>query len=477
MAPPLRLTGISKNFGSAVVLRDVSLDIRPGSFIGLLGPNGAGKSTLIKILAGLESASAGRIELGGKLVASLAGRPDVGFLHQDMGLVAAMSIGDNLRLGIGPLRNRLGLIDKAAERASARRALARVGLDADPQAAVGTLSAGGQALVAVARLLDLGARILVVDEATSTLAPADASVLAESLRQLAADGATVLMVTHKMNEVLDFTDRVVTLIDGRIAADRMTADLTFAKLLEILGSEAAGADAEAGPARSSGEVVVRLERACGGSAGPVDLELRRGEVMGLTGRPGSGLHDIALMAHRGIALTHGKAVRAKGARTAIVPPHRESQGGLSGQSVLANLSLTSLRRYRAPWGLVSDRRERAAGERMIARVSVQPPDPDADFGVLSGGNKQKVIFGRGLLAEPDLFILCEPTRGVDVGTRRELYRLIKQVADSGVAVLITSSDVEDLLAVSDVVGIVTNGVVGRLRARSEVGLDDLKEVL
>jgi ribose transport system ATP-binding protein len=478
-APELSIEGLTKSFGSTRVLRDIDLHISPGEFVGLMGPNGAGKSTLIKILDGVYERSAGSIRIGDEEVSSLGGRTDVGFIHQDLGLVEAMTVLENLRLGERPMRVFGPILNGAAERQSALSALERVDMTWAVDTPVAALAPGEQALVAIARAFARGARILFVDEATSTLPVADAKRVIVALRENAEQGATIVMVTHKLHEILDATRRVVVLLDGRLAADQATAGMDRAALVDLLLQHEtakvgkAVEDLRAEGAASAGPVL-EMVGAYGGRAGPVDLALRPGEVLGLTGLPGSGLHDIAFLAYGSMPPTRGAVKRKDGTRVALVPPHRETQGGFGELSVHENVTISSLWRWVIKVGLLALGRETHDSQEMVDRLAVMPPVIDGPFGVLSGGNKQKVIFGRALLNQPGVYVLCEPTRGVDVGTRSEIYRLIEEIRNDGAAVLVVSSDAEDLFAICDLIGVVQDGRISDVRRIDSIQPDELE---
>jgi len=480
VAKEIAISGLRKSFAGNEVLHGIDLTIAGGDFVGLMGPNGAGKSTLIKVLDGVYERSSGEVRYGGELVSSLGARPEVGFIHQDLGLVDELSITDNLRLGERPLRRFGPLLDRGRERADAARALARVNLGLPVDTAVGALSPGEKTLVAIARVLDRGAKVLFVDEATSTLPPADSRRLLEALKETAAGGATVIMVSHKLSEILDATNRVVLLLDGRIVEDSPAASLDREALVSMLvareKSESAGAGLHERKAAHAGDgpEALRLEDVHGGAVRGLDLTVRKGEVVGLTGLPGSGLHDLAHLAHGTMRPTKGRVVKPKGARSALVPPHRESQGGFADQSVTENLTISSLSRWRGPSRLLRGDRERADAQAMVERLGVKPADPEANFATLSGGNKQKVIFGRVLMSRPSLYVLCEPTRGVDVGTRLEIYALIDELAAAGAAVLVVSSDSEDLFAVCDRIAVVTDGRLSAFLTATETNPQQLE---
>lgn len=477
--PRLTITGLKKSFGSNRVLHGIDLTFEPGQFIGLMGPNGAGKSTLIKILDGLYTADEGSIKLDDQEVKNLGSRTECGFIHQDLGLIEDMSICDNLRLGQKPMKIAGPILNLRREREAAAEAIARVGLDRPVETPVSALSPGEKTLVAVARTLDRGARIVFVDEATSTLPAADSRRLMDALRATVTDGATVIMVSHKLSEILDDTDRVVVLLDGLVSTDEPTASLDRESLVEkLVAHESVMApETDQATAPETGDELIRLEGACGGRAGPIDLSLRGGEITGLTGLPGSGLHDIGFMVHGSMKPSRGKITANRKVRRALVPPHRETQGGIQMSSIRENLTLSSLSRWRTFSRLLSLGREGRDAQKMAADLNVQPGDAEGPYGVLSGGNKQKVIFGRVLLQEPQIYVLCEPTRGVDIATRTEIYRLIRKLRSKDVAVLVISSDSEDLFSVCDRIGVVDDGSVAELVPAEQMNTQQLEALV
>jgi ribose transport system ATP-binding protein len=471
------IRGLVKSFAGNQVLRGISLDFRPGEVTGLMGANGAGKSTLIKILDGIYSSDGGTITVDGTAVRSLADRPDVGFIHQDLGLIEELSVSDNLRLGGPSARRARLLIDRQAERMSAAVALERVGLTCQPDALVASLSPGEKTLVAAARVLARGVTTLFVDETTSTLPPADAKRVIGALSAAARSGACIVMVTHKLAEILDSTDRVVVLVDGTVAEDAETSKLDREALVKMLLAHDVAARAAQAGQFTAADPLLRFEDVTAGRVGPLNLSLYRGEILGLTGRPGSGLHDIAFLAAGHVKPAEGRLDVQSAVCAALVPPHRETQGGFLDLDVTCNMSIASIWRYTRRVGLIRRGAERSSVRAMAARLGVRPADPSAQYGVLSGGNKQKVIIGRALLKDPNLVVLCEPTRGVDIGTRADIYELIREVAAGGAAVLITTSDAEDLFAVCDRIGIVEGGRVRPPQRPDELSAAQIEELV
>jgi ribose transport system ATP-binding protein len=444
-----------------------------------MGPNGAGKSTLLKILDGLYQADSGHFQVGDEPVRSLANRADVAFIHQDLGLIDALNISDNLRLG-QPGKHRVGfLLDRRTEARLATVALQSVGLTVPVNTIVGDLSPAEKTLVAVARAFARGATTLFVDEATSTLTRQDARRVVDALHSLARNGAIVVFVTHKLSEVFEAAERVVVLIDGQVVADDPVSTLDRATLVRklIASEQPSSQDREATEITTVADdaaPALWMRNACGGKAGPVTFAVRRGEVVGLTGLPGSGLYDVAYLACGAMPPSAGEVCWERDSRTGLIPPHRESQGGFTSMTVSHNLTISSLRRWRSRLGILSPQREKRAAEQTMHRLDVKPPDPNAEFGTLSGGNKQKVIFGRAIMSEPTTYILCEPTRGVDVSARAEIYRIIDQLRTDGAAILVATSDAEDLLTVCDRVGVVDNGRVTEPKPIHEIATQELE---
>jgi ribose transport system ATP-binding protein len=283
------------------------------------------------------------------------------------------------------------------------------------------------------------------------------------------------MVTHKLSEILDATSRVLVILDGEMVRDAPTQGLDRAALVSMLmqhESDPHNLD-EAG--HHTGEAVLELRDVHLDNLGPINLKLDAGEVIGISGLPGSGLHDIALLVNGTLKPDSGKIVESRPRLTrALVPPHRESQGGFGELSIRENMALSALGRWRHLLRLLNPRREALDCARVSTDLSITPPSITTTFDILSGGNKQKAIFGRALLLKPDVFVLCEPTRGVDVGTRSEIYRLIRELARGGAAVLVASSDAEDLFSVCDRVALVVDGRLQQLRPVSELSTSELE---
>ncbi len=435
------LADVRKRYGATQALAGVSLRLHRGEFVALLGPNGAGKSTLIKVLDGKVVPDSGTVTVSN-------GRDALGVVHQDLGLIETLTVVENLELGKS--RRWLRLRDEVAD---ARVALAQVGLATlDPHTVVESLSLGRRTMVAVAKLLQRGARVIVVDEVTAGLAPSEARWLVGKLRDAAHTGATVMMVTHKLREVIGIADRYVVMVDGAVALDVPAETTSHDELVAVMS--AGRGHSRSGPtgaavAERHGALACRLSAATNDRVGPVDLELAFGEVVGITGLVGSGLHDIAYFVAGRAQLRSGEVWVAPGLRRSCVPAHRESEGVFAEESEEFNLTTGWWRRWTGATGVLSLSAMRTDAEAMSERLSIVPRDLGALVGGLSGGNQQKVVLGRALIGEPGLLVLCEPTRGVDVATRRDIYAEVRRVAAAGAAVLVASSDLEDIVELAD----------------------------
>lgn len=425
--PLLEVDAVRKSFGAQQALDSVSLVVRHGEFVGLMGPNGAGKSTLIKIIDGVYRPDSGAVRVSGRPLSRAQNL--VGVVHQDLGLIDDMTVVENLCLGAQRTSHQL-LRRRGRERELGLAQLKQVGLEhLDLHAMVRTLSPGEKTMVAVARLLASGSQLIIVDEATSTLPPRDARWLITTLRSHVQQGYSVVMVSHKLSEIIDEVDRQIVLRDGRVVFDSSDDLLSVEDAAELISpahEQLTGrAAATPGGSKAKSTVVLRFAAAASRTCGPIDLELHEGEVVGVTGLLGSGLYDLAYMAVGTVRLTGGTIRAAAGVKVALVPPHRETEGVFAAYPVLWNLTIASLRRWRTWARLLRLNGERLSADEIATQLRVTPHRLSMRQDFLSGGNQQKVLFGRGLLQQARCFVLCEPTRGVDVGTRAEIYSLIR----------------------------------------------------
>lgn len=466
--PRLTIRGLSKAFGATRALVDVDLVVVSGSIHGLLGQNGSGKSTLIKVLSGYHLPDGdAEIALNGRPLSDGAGHGNtsLSFVHQDLGLVDTLSVTENL--AVGRYRTRFGRVDWAAERAASTRLLDRFDVRCAPDAVVGRLSEVQRALIAIVRAVDRIERagapgLLVLDEPTVYLPKDGVDRLFATMRSVASSGTGVLFVSHQLAEVLTITDHVTVLRGGRVVASAPTAEVDEARLVEwIVGRPMSEVYAEH-PAPSSDRPAITARELTGTHAGPIDITLNRGEIVGTTGLVGSGFEEVPYLlygASRAVAgevdlgdrtwpaakMSPGRSVRH---RIVLVPGNRGRQSVAPGLTVGENLEGPVLTQHRrGPF--VRRRSLRAHLADLLRRYAVRPPDPDRRLGTLSGGNQQKAVVAKWLQVDPQVLLLHEPTQGVDVEARAEVFRVVAEAAGRGAAVLLASSELEDVARVCD----------------------------
>ncbi|MFJ2441467.1 sugar ABC transporter ATP-binding protein [Streptomyces sp. NPDC087658] len=486
--PLLTMDGIVKTFPGVRALDGVDLEVRAGEVHCLLGQNGAGKSTLIKVLAGAHQPDGGVISWRGEEVTLkspiAAMRLGIATIYQELDLVEGLSVAENIFLGHEPTTAGFVVRSRAA-RTAATALLARLGHpEIQATRAVGTLSAAQQQIVSMARALSHDVRLIVMDEPSAALDPDEVDNLFRVVATLTADGVAVIYISHRLEEIRRIGDRVTVIKDGRTVAVALPAKQTPTSEVVALMT---GRDVEyvfpgrpAGPAPGDprAEPVLRVEGlARKGEFAPVDLELRPGEIVGLAGLVGSGRSEIletiygARRPTAGRVLVDGTPLRpgsvgaAVRAGLGLAPEERKAQGLLMLESVTRNVSVSSLSRFsRAGW--LDHAAERAAARAATRELSLRPDNPDARIRTLSGGNQQKAVLARWLLRGCRVLLLDEPTRGVDVGARAELYAVIRRLADEGLAVLLVSSEVPEVLGLADRVLVLREGrVVHRAPAR------------
>jgi ribose transport system ATP-binding protein len=499
--PALRFDGLTKRFGQSEVLSDVSFDVRAGEIHALLGANGAGKSTLIKILAGLYDLDAGRIEVLGKALESTHGQGraaaragGIAFVHQDLGLVEDISVADNIALQLG-FEKRFGLISSRSTEARIQHVLASVGAEFGADRMVSSLSRDEQVLCAVARALAQEPGIVILDEVSASLPKPEVERLSRSLRRMRRSGVAFIYVTHRLDELTDLVDRVTVLRNGRKVVTAALADLTHDEIVRhIVGNEVATAQPNLRPEGScdTGDVPKFAVRdlAANAQTAPISFDVRAGEVLGICGLVGSGTRELAQVlagARRpargtaevnGVALPLGRPEAMARHGCTVVPGDRQREGIITGLGIRENLLPT--RRAFGAWsraGFRSSRRETRAVLRTCEQFDVVPRDrADRDVAELSGGNQQKILFARALADRPEVAVLEDPTAGVDVGSRAVLYDLMHEAAAAGTAVLLISTDFEEVAAQSHRVLVLSHGeIVEEFRDARKVSADRLAE--
>jgi ribose transport system ATP-binding protein len=460
--PLLQLEGITKRFGATLALNNVRFELGAGEVHALMGENGAGKSTLMKILSGSVQRDAGKILLDGKEIDIRSPRDaaahGIAIIHQELNTVPAMTVAENLCLGNEPL-NRFGFLNRKRVIEEARRKLARIGARIDPRRPLGSLSVGMQQMVEIARAVSERARVLVLDEPTAALSRAESTQLYALIKQMRAEGVGMVYISHRMEEVWHLADRVTVFRDGTYVGTGKMGEITPEMVVKMMVGRAVG-NIYDHVQRTPGDVVLNVTGLTGRDVGPVDFEIRAGEVVSMAGLIGSGRTEVARLVFgadrrtAGSVTIGGKTSNPGDPSAAIadgigmVPENRKEQGLFLDHAVEANIAISSLDRF-VTADVLHKAKARAAVRRQMERLRLRLSAIDLPVKALSGGNQQKAALARWLMRESKVLILDEPTRGVDIGAKREIYELIDQLARAGKAILVISSDLPEAIGISD----------------------------
>ena len=493
----IRFREVSKRFPGVVALSDVSFAVREGEFLSICGENGAGKSTMMKILSGVLTTYEGTLEVHGKPVAFQGTRDaetaGISIIHQELNLVEELSAAANIFLGREKVRG-LGLLDNRQMEREAAELFAQLECEVDPRRRVGQLRVGDQQLVEIAKALSLQSRILIMDEPTSALTESEVGRLFRVIERLRRSGVTILYISHKMEEVFRLSDRIMVLRDGQLVTVVDRKQTNPDEVTHWMVGREIDAVKLTGE-RQPGEVVLDVRRlslpwpehARKWRLKDVSLQVRRGEIVGIAGLMGAGrtellecLFGASEEVPQGDILLHGKKVlfrhraTAKAAGIAMVTEDRKRLGLFSQMNVRENISLCRLDQEMSG-GLIRGGREREMATQTIERLGVRTAGASAAITSLSGGNQQKCIIGRWLLTEPDVLLLDDPTRGIDVGAKAEMYRLMDQLCREGLAIILTSSELPELLTVCDRIVVLCEGVKTAEFTRDEASEERILE--
>ncbi|HEY6553825.1 MAG TPA: sugar ABC transporter ATP-binding protein [Vicinamibacteria bacterium] len=478
----LEVDHVSKSFAGVLALRDVSLTLRAGEVHALVGENGAGKSTLVKIITGAHAPDSGRLVLHGRVVDRadplLARSLGIAPIYQQPALFPDLTVAENMAMGLEP-QGAWRRIDWKERRQRAKDLLARAGATLDLDARAGTLRMAEQQIVEIARALGTGARVLLMDEPTASLSDREAERLFGLIAEMKAAGVGVLYISHRLPELFRIADRVTVLGDGSVVETRAMAETTEADLIRLMVGREVSAVFPKRPVRI-GPLALAVRGLGSRAAGirGVSFELRAGEILGLAGLVGSGRTELCRVlfgldkADEGEILLRGEKVRVASPRDAsargiaYVPEDRRRHGVIPEMSVAANTTLAVLGDV-AAHGFMDFSREREIATSFVDRFAIKTPSPDTPVGNLSGGNQQKVALARWLAAKPSVLILDEPTQGVDVGAKAEIHRLMVDLADEGMAILMVSSELPEVLGMSDRIAVMHAGTLAGILPRAE----------
>ncbi|HEY0552416.1 MAG TPA: sugar ABC transporter ATP-binding protein [Verrucomicrobiae bacterium] len=482
MDPLLQVRSVSKRFPGVLALENVSLTLARGEVLAVVGENGAGKSTLMKILAGVQTPDSGEILLEGRAVeinsVRAAQRLGIALIHQELNLADNLSVAANIFLGREP---RCGwFIRRRQTEADSTGVLQQVGLDVSPRARASTLSLGRQQLVEIAKALSAQAHVLIMDEPTSSLSQHESEALFRVIKDLRSRGVSIIYISHRLGEVKELADRVAVLRDGKNAGELSREEITHDSMVRLMVGRNFVIPRHDGKERT-GKIAleVRSLRTSAHARHELSFSVRAGEIVGVAGLVGAGRTEM-LRVLFGIDRALGGEIFIDGvnqhiasprgaiqAGLALVPEDRKEQGVILEMAVRENLSLASLRRDARAGFLDRDGECKIAGE-MIAKLGVKTPSERQLVQYLSGGNQQKIVLGKWLALKPRVLLLDEPTRGIDVGAKQEIYKLMEQLAADGVAILFVSSEMEEILRMSDRALVMHQGCITGELQRSEL---------
>jgi ribose transport system ATP-binding protein len=481
----LKVAGVTKRFPGVTALREVNLTLGRGEVLALIGENGAGKSTLMKILAGVQEPDEGTVSVDGAPVrldsVLTAQNHGIALIHQELNLSDNLDVGANIFLGREPLKR--GLIDKTKIREDSIGILKRVGLDVSPDTIVEHLPIGQQQLVEIARALSINARVLIMDEPTSSLSQHETERLFEVVKDLRTRGVSVIYISHRLGEVQELADRVTVFRDGENAGELKREEISHDRMVQLM----VGRDISQFYARKPHEPgAVALE--VKGLETPANLghklsfSVRSGEIVGVSGLVGAGRTEMLHVlfgvdaAVSGSIEVGGKPVELSSpfdaiqAGIALAPEDRKQQGIVLEMAVRQNIGLPGLKKHQKKGGFLNEHQEGKDTEEMIRRMRIKTPSERQIVQYLSGGNQQKVVLGKWLAMKPKVLLLDEPTRGIDIGAKQEIYLLMEELAEQGVAILFVSSEMEEILGMSDRTLVMHEG-----RITGELKRDELSE--
>lgn len=480
--PILEMKGIGKRFPGVIALGGVDFAIGAGEVVALAGENGAGKSTLMKILGGVYQPDDGQIFVEGRAVSiksvSDASVHGIGFVHQELNVLDNLTAAENVYLGREPKQFGF-LVDRAKLNADAEVFLKRLGLDIPGKTRLSELSIAQQQMVELAKALSLNARILIMDEPTSSLTLTETERLLEVIKDLRNQGVSIIYISHRLGEIKEIADRVVVLRDGKNAGVLERDEISHDAIVKMMvGRDIVRQNREQSGTDASESITVKDLRTRRYPNNAISFEVRKGEILGFAGLVGAGRSDAAQAIFgvdvpvAGTVNIDGKAIRISSANDAIrngiflIPEDRRNSGLILDIPIRENITLPALSRYSSS-GLVSKAAETAKAKEMSERLNIKAPSVESKAANLSGGNQQKVVLAKWLSLEPKLLIFDEPTRGIDVGAKSEIYQLMRDLAKSGVAIVMISSDMEEVIGESDRVAVMHEGSITGILDRED----------
>lgn len=483
----IEMRGIDKSFGSNTVLKDAGFLLESGEIHALMGENGAGKSTLMKILTGVYTKDAGTVIVDGQKVCyknpQEAERAGIVFIHQELNVLFDLTVEENMFLG-KEIHNKFGVCDKKTMKARVKEILDKLGVDINPGEIMSNLSVGQQQMIEIAKALMVDAKVIIMDEPTAALTQSETAILFKVVKSLREKGVSIVYISHRMEEIFELCDRITILRDGSYIDTKRIKDTDMNDVVKMMIGREIG---ERYPARQSkiGEVVLEVDNlSCPGVFERVNFKVHAGEVLGVSGLMGAGRTEIMQaifgnMPHvTGTIKLNGKVIQNKSPQQAMkngigfITEDRKVEGLMLEESIMKNISIANLGRI-SNHGVIRRKTEQDLVKRGIEELRIKCFGPQHDCGNLSGGNQQKVVFAKWMYTDPKVLILDEPTRGVDIGAKKEIYNIINELAEKGVAIIMVSSELPEVLGMSDRVMIVREGLVRGVLSREEANQENI----
>ena len=479
--PAIEARNIVKRFGGALAVDDVSLQVYPGEIHALVGENGAGKSTLMRVLAGIIEQDSGQVLVEGEVLshgAKEAIDAGISLVHQELSLVPEMTVAENIMLGSAPTT--VGFTRYGEMKKIAAQALKEIGVSVDLNERISRLSVALRQFVEIARAVARKPKVLILDEPTATLTPAETDYLLEMLQRLAKNGMAIVYISHRIPEVLAICDNVTILRDGKRVANMAIKDTTGEEIVDQMVGRELKKDLQSHREANPGDVVLRAEGIRAPGVNDVSLEVRAGEIVGLGGLVGAGRTELVRAIIGADDRTAGYVTISVDGKTkaltsyqsavrngvGYIPEERRTDGLALTMTVFENINLPN-RKELSSGGFQLKKKIMTFAQELADRVGLRPPEIKREAGQYSGGNQQKIVLAKWLGRKPSFIVLDEPTRGVDVGAKAEIHRLVKELADNGTAVLVVSSDLPELLELSDVIHVVRDGQIQGTLSRDE----------
>ncbi len=481
-SPYLEVKELRKSFPGVLALKGVSLSLAKGEVLALIGENGAGKSTLMKILAGVQPADEGVFRVNGEEVSfrcvNDAMDKGIALIHQELNLCGNLDLAANVFLGRESARG--GLIDEPTMRKEARKYLDLVGLDLPVETIAGSIPIGKQQLVEIAKALSSDARVLIMDEPTSSLSQKETETLFGVVKDLREKGISVIYISHRLGEVIELADRVTVFRDGENAGELTGDEINHQNMVKLMVGRELSEFYER-KVHEPGPAVLKVDQVCTSAfpGSPLSLEVKSGEIVGIAGLVGAGRTELlqtifgvapaisGILEINGKALTIDSPMTAIEAGIALAPEDRKQHGLVLPMTVRENCSLSSLKRDAAR-GWLNEKAEEKVTDTAVESMKIKTPDNEQITRFLSGGNQQKIVLGKWLAMKPNLLMLDEPTRGIDVGAKREIYKLIEKLASEGMAILFVSSEMEEVLGMSDRAYVMHEGKIAGELSRGQL---------